>query len=135
MISISQRKTHAIQIEDRFTPYGKETLAKLVYFLQVCRNLVLRIPQVHDTMLCQDEILPSVKLAHAQIPKDPVQRWKTVVPVIEELKVKARKLGLWNLFLSKTHYPEHGVPLTNVEVRYFCSICCKYTIDDRVSMR
>jgi acyl-CoA dehydrogenase len=86
-------------------------------------------------MLRQDEILPSVKLAHAQIPKDPVQRWKTVVPVIEELKVKARKLGLWNLFLSKTHYPEHGVPLTNVEVRYFCSICCKYTIDDRVSMR
>jgi len=64
-----------------------------------------------------------VKLAHAQVPKDPVQRWKTVIPVIEELKVKARKLGLWNLFLSKTHYPEHGVPLTNVEViSYF--ICC-----------
>lgn len=65
-----------------------------------------------------------MKLAHAQVPKDPVQRWKTVIPVIEELKVKARKLGLWNLFLSKTHYPEHGVPLTNVEViSYF--ICCK----------
>jgi acyl-CoA dehydrogenase len=81
-----------------------------------------------DAVLCimtglrdcvQDEILPSVKLAHAQVPKDPVQRWKTVIPVIEELKVKARKLGLWNLFLSKTHYPEHGVPLTNVEVRCF----------------
>ncbi|KAG1755932.1 acyl-CoA dehydrogenase/oxidase [Suillus lakei] len=90
-------------IEDRFTPYGKETLAKLVYFLQ-------------------DEILPSVKLAHAQVPKDPVQRWKTVIPVIEELKVKARKLGLWNLFLSKTHYPEHGVPLTNVEYAVMAEI-------------
>ncbi|KAG1820418.1 acyl-CoA dehydrogenase/oxidase [Suillus subaureus] len=90
-------------IEDKFTPYGKETLAKLVYFLE-------------------DEILPSVKLAHAQVPKDPVQRWKTVIPVIEELKVKARKLGLWNLFLSKTHYPEHGVPLTNVEYAVMAEI-------------
>ncbi|KAG2158888.1 acyl-CoA dehydrogenase/oxidase [Suillus bovinus] len=90
-------------VEDRFTPYGKETLAKLVCFLQ-------------------DEILPSVKLAHAQLPKDPVQRWKTVIPVIEELKVKARKLGLWNLFLSKTHYPEHGVPLTNLEYAVMAEI-------------
>ncbi|KAJ8585305.1 acyl-CoA dehydrogenase NM domain-like protein [Rhizopogon salebrosus TDB-379] len=90
-------------IEDKFTPYGKETLAKLVHFLQ-------------------DEILPSVKLAHAQVPKDPVQRWKTIIPVIEELKVKARKLGLWNLFLSKTHYPEHGVPLTNIEYAVMAEI-------------
>ncbi|KAG2370033.1 acyl-CoA dehydrogenase/oxidase [Suillus spraguei] len=90
-------------VEDRFTPYGKETLAKLVYFLQ-------------------DEVLPSMKLAHAQVPRDPIQRWKTVIPVIEELKGKARKLGLWNLFLSKTHYPEHGVPLTNVEYAVMAEI-------------
>ncbi|KAG8218414.1 acyl-CoA dehydrogenase NM domain-like protein [Butyriboletus roseoflavus] len=83
-------------IEDKFTPYGKETLAKLVGFLQ-------------------DEVYPSIKLYHAQIPRDPVQRWKTVVPVIEELKVKARRLGLWNLFLNKVHYPQHGVPLSNLE--------------------
>jgi hypothetical protein len=66
--------------------------------------------------ITQEEIVPARKLAHAQIPADPVQRWKTVIPVIEELKVKAKKLGLWNLFLSKAHYPEHGVPLTNLEV-------------------
>ncbi|KAI9574917.1 acyl-CoA dehydrogenase/oxidase [Boletus coccyginus] len=83
-------------IEDKFTPYGKEILAKLVSFLQ-------------------DEVYPSAKLYHAQIPKDPVKRWKTVVPIVEELKVKARKLGLWNLFLSKVHYPQHGVPLSNLE--------------------
>ncbi|KAG6378491.1 acyl-CoA dehydrogenase/oxidase [Boletus reticuloceps] len=75
---------------------GRRFLAKLVAFLQ-------------------DEVYPSVKLYYAQIPKDPVQRWKTVVPIIEELKVKARKLGLWNLFLSKAHYPQHGVPLSNLE--------------------
>jgi len=83
-------------IEDKFTPYGKETLAKLIAFLQ-------------------DDVYPSAKLYHAQIPKDPVQRWKVVVPVVEELKLKARKLGLWNLFLSKAHYPQHGVPLSNLE--------------------
>ena len=34
---------------------------------------------------------------------------------MEDLKNKARKLGLWNLFLSKEHYPDVGVPLTNLE--------------------
>ena len=48
---------------------------------------------------------------------DGPERWNTVIPIIEELKVKAKKLGLWNLFLSKAHYPKHGVPLTNLEVR------------------
>ncbi|KAG6855067.1 hypothetical protein C0991_005996 [Blastosporella zonata] len=83
-------------IEDKFSPYAKETLAKLITFLE-------------------EEILPATKLAHAQLPTDPETRWKTVIPVIAELKEKAKKLGLWNLFLSKAHYPEHGVPLTNLE--------------------
>lgn len=90
-------------VEDKFTPYGKETLAKLIAFLQ-------------------DDVYPCVRLAHSQIPKDPVQRWNTVIPVVKELKVKARKLGLWNLFLSKAHYPEHGVPLTNLEYAVMAEI-------------
>lgn len=90
-------------VENKFTPYGKETLAKLITFLQ-------------------DEVYPCVRLAHAQIPKDPVQRWNTVIPVVKELKAKARKLGLWNLFLSKAHYPEHGVPLTNLEYAVMAEI-------------
>lgn len=40
-----------------------------------------------------------------------------MIPIVAELKAKARKLGLWNLFLSKAHYPEFGVPLSNIEVR------------------
>ena len=60
---------------------------------------------------------PAVRVAHAQIPTDPETRWKTVIPVVSELKEKAKKLGLWNLFLSKAHYPQFGVPLTNLEVR------------------
>ncbi|KAG6890947.1 hypothetical protein C0995_000904 [Termitomyces sp. Mi166 len=91
------------QVEDKFSPYAKETLAKLIAFLE-------------------EEIHPASKLAHAQLPVDPVERWKTTIPVISELKEKAKKLGLWNLFLSKAHYPEHGVPLTNLEYAVMAEI-------------
>lgn len=38
---------------------------------------------------------------------------KVIPPVLEELKAKARSLGLWNLFLGQ-EYPE-GAGLTNLE--------------------
>ncbi|HVJ89427.1 MAG TPA: acyl-CoA dehydrogenase family protein, partial [Labilithrix sp.] len=44
--------------------------------------------------------------------------WK-VIPVVEELKPKARSAGLWNLFLPKS---EHGAGLTNVEYAPLCEI-------------
>lgn len=62
---------------------------------------------------------PAVRVAHAQVPKDDELRWKTTIPVVADLKEKAKKLGLWNLFLSKAHYPQYGVPLTNLEVGCF----------------
>lgn len=71
---------------------------------------------VQELTRFQEEVIPAQKVAHHQLPEG-ADRWKTVIPIIEELKVKAKKLGLWNLFLSKTHYPKHGVPLTNLEVR------------------
>lgn len=43
-----------------------------------------------------------------------------VPPIIEELKKKARSLGLWNLFLSK-HYRE-GAGLTNLEYALMAEI-------------
>ena len=38
--------------------------------------------------------------------------WSTP-PVMEELKAEARRRGLWNLFLPRTH--EHGAGLTNLQ--------------------
>jgi len=89
-------------VEDKFSPYAKETLAKLIAFLE-------------------EEVRPAERLAKAQLPND-AARWQTVIPIIEELKAKARKLGLWNLFLSKAHYPKHGVPLTNLEYAVMAEI-------------
>ena len=45
-------------------------------------------------------------------------KW-TAVPVIEELKPKARAAGLWNLFLPAS---EHGAGLTNLEYAPLCEI-------------
>ena len=53
--------------------------------------------------------------------------WK-VLPVIEELKPKARALGLWNLFLppsaegAQGGTSEHGAGLTNLEYAPLCEI-------------
>lgn len=72
---------------------------------------------------------PCIRLAHSQIPRDPDTRWRTVVPVIETLKSRARALGLWNLFLSRVHYPAHGVPLSNVEVGILSRLCVVLAVD------
>src|SRR5215831_19236756 len=45
-------------------------------------------------------------------------RWR-VLPVIEELKAKARAEGLWNLFLPES---ERGAGLTNLEYAPLCEI-------------
>ncbi|MEO0500220.1 MAG: acyl-CoA dehydrogenase family protein, partial [Pseudomonadota bacterium] len=52
---------------------------------------------------------------------DEGDRWK-VIPIIEELKPKAREAGLWNMFVPPTHggepvhhYEFDGTPLTNLE--------------------
>lgn len=41
-------------------------------------------------------------------------RWESHPPIIEELKAKARELGLWNMFLPRGHYAE-SPGWTNVE--------------------
>ena len=80
--------------------------------------------------------MPALAVAHAQLPDDPERRWKTVIPVIADLKEKAKKLGLWNLFLSKAHYPQWGVPLSNLEVPFSELICaCWARPNGCVSMR
>lgn len=41
-------------------------------------------------------------------------RWESYPPILEDLKAKAKKLGLWNMFLPKGHYKE-SPGFTNLE--------------------
>ncbi|HVW24650.1 MAG TPA: acyl-CoA dehydrogenase family protein [Polyangiaceae bacterium] len=50
--------------------------------------------------------------------KAPGDRWR-VLPLVEELKAKARAEGLWNLFLPES---ERGAGLTNLEYAPLCEI-------------
>ena len=67
-------------------------------------------------------MVPSERVFHAQIPDDPIARWKTTPQIVLDLNKRAKQLGLWNLFLSKAHYPDVGVPLTNLEYAVMAEI-------------
>jgi acyl-CoA dehydrogenase len=68
------------------------------------------------TTFMDQHIYPNEQLYHQQIREG--DRWQPV-PIIEELKPKARAAGLWNLFLPD---PEWGAGLTNLEYAPLCEI-------------
>ncbi len=61
-------------------------------------------------------IYPNERLWAEQV--EAGERWKAI-PLMEELKAKARAQGLWNLFLPES---EHGPGLTNLEYAPLCEI-------------
>ncbi|AFR97530.2 acyl-CoA dehydrogenase [Cryptococcus neoformans C23] len=67
----------------------------------------------------EDDVMPSEALYHAQIPADPATRWQAIPQALENLKSKAKKLGLWNLWLSGGDFQGmaggEGGGLTNLE--------------------
>ncbi|KAG5986572.1 hypothetical protein E4U43_005454, partial [Claviceps pusilla] len=52
-----------------------------------------------------EECIPADPVLEAQVGEGDA-RWETHPSVMEELKDKAKKLGLWNMFLPKGHYRE-----------------------------
>jgi acyl-CoA dehydrogenase len=73
-----------------------------------------------------EHIYPNEELAERQVAEG--DRWQPI-PVIEELKPKARAAGLWNLFLPES---EHGAGLTNLEYAPLCEIMGASTIAPEV---
>jgi acyl-CoA dehydrogenase len=76
-----------------------------------------RVAELRQKLLAfmDAHIHPSEAKWHAHVTSE--QRWSPV-PVIEELKVKARAEGLWNLWRPKAH----GGSLTNLEYAPLCEI-------------
>ncbi|OMJ23538.1 Acyl-CoA dehydrogenase family member 11 [Smittium culicis] len=71
------------------------------------------------TKFVEEECIPNEELFAEQMGVG-AQRWKSNPPIREELKAKAKSLGLWNLFIPKD-YPE-SPGLTNYEYAHLCEI-------------
>ncbi|WP_272032099.1 acyl-CoA dehydrogenase [Oceanobacillus kimchii] len=69
------------------------------------------------TSFMESYIYPNEKLYQEHL--DPMDRFSTIPPILEELKQKAKDEKLWNLFLPDSDY---GVGLTNLEYAPLCEI-------------
>ena len=67
------------------------------------------------TAFMDAEVYPNEALFQEQLDAGDT-RWK-VVPIVEELKEKAKAAGLWNLFLPES---DLGAGLTNLEYAPLC---------------
>jgi acyl-CoA dehydrogenase len=74
------------------------------------KDLLARLQQFMD-----DHVLPAEPLFAEQLESGPT-RW-AIPPVMEELKARAKREGLWNLFLPESEY---GPGLTNLEYAPLC---------------
>src|SRR5438105_2720035 len=68
------------------------------------------------TAFMEEQIYPNERRYHEEL--EAGDRWQ-VPRVMEELKAKARSVGLWNLFLPES---ELGARLTNLEYAPLCEI-------------
>jgi acyl-CoA dehydrogenase len=69
------------------------------------------------TAFMDEHVYPAEPVFERQL-EAAADRWD-VLPVMSDLKAKAKAAGLWNLFLPKRHYPD---ALTNLEYAPLCEI-------------
>lgn len=80
-------------VRDKISPKGYEAIKKIKQFVE-------------------EDCLPADEIYFSQISAQPEKRWASIPPIMEHLKAKARKLGLWNLFLCGY---EDGPGYSNLE--------------------
>lgn len=98
------------------------------------RKNVIASPFVRKVqLLTSSQGMPCDIVAHAQHAAFQ-NRFGQYPPVIDDLKEKAKKLGLWNIFLSKTHYTE-GAGLTNLEYGLVAMILGKSSLASEAGIR
>jgi acyl-CoA dehydrogenase len=83
----------------------------------LARHLVSdRAKQTLDAVqkFVEEECIPADAIFQAQLGSGTKERFSAHPPIIEELKTKAKALGLWNLFLPKNHFKQ-GAGFSNLE--------------------
>lgn len=63
----------------------------------------------------EEECIPADAIYQQQLGRSTEERFNTHPQIIEDLKAKAKKLGLWNMFLPKNHFAKHGAEYSNLE--------------------
>jgi alkylation response protein AidB-like acyl-CoA dehydrogenase len=91
--------------------FSKEVQAMFYEFSEKTKEM-----QVKLQAFMKKNIYPNEQKFYQQIEEG--DRWQTL-PIMEELKEKARAEGLWNLFLPESEY---GAGLTNFEYAPLCEI-------------
>src|SRR5699024_5020673 len=86
-------------------------------------NKVKEMSRKLETFM-EENIYPNEKVYEEQLEKQN-NRWEDVPPIIEELKKKAKKEGLWNLFLPDEEYVSG---LKNLKYAQLCKIMERSTI-------
>jgi len=62
----------------------------------------------------EEECIPADTVFKQSLGETTVERFDAHPQVIEDLKAKAKKLGIWNMFLPKNHFKE-GAGFSNLE--------------------
>src|SRR5690349_7466404 len=101
LLPIARAQAHSFQEETMLTPPSARAA-----------DLRQRI-----SAFLEEHILPAEEVYRRQLSEMP-SRW-SALPIMEELKSKAKAQGLWNLFLPKEEFPER---LTNEEYAPLCEI-------------
>jgi acyl-CoA dehydrogenase len=79
----------------------------------------------------EKDCIPADAVFQAQLGEGE-KRWQTTPAVLEELKAKARKLGLWNMFLPKNHFSQ-GAGFSNLEYGLMAEYLGKSKLASEVS--
>jgi len=72
----------------------------------------------------EEECIPADAVFAQQLGSTTEERFSAHPPIIEELKTKAKQLGLWNMFLPRNHFKE-GAGFSNLEYGLMAEILGK----------
>ncbi|MEE6449393.1 acyl-CoA dehydrogenase [Gottfriedia acidiceleris] len=92
-------------------------------YSQKSKELQLKLTKFMETY-----VYPNERIYEQQLNAQDT-RWSDVPPIMEELKQKAKQVGLWNLFLPES---DLGAGLTNLEYAPLCEIMGRSMIGPEV---
>lgn len=98
-------------------PFLSERAAKTLdivclFTLRGAQTIYLHFAQVEKFV--EEECIPADQVYLRQLGETTKERFSAHPQIIEDMKKRARELGLWNMFLPKAHFKE-GAGFSNLE--------------------